>query len=464
MNLTLHACRERDYFPMMMHTVTVVRQYLTAVFLIVLGLIASGCADSATVNPVVELASLTVTPGTLQPAFSGGTTQYKVDLTSDVTSVRVSAQPAVAGDTVTIDGQATTSRDIPLDPPGETTSVSINVSETSTNSRTYIVLLKRATVTGNNSLASLTVSPGTLTPAFTANTLPYTVNVATNVESISVTPTLSDPNATMTVNGGPAISGQASTVSLNDDPGQSTVIPIAVTAQDGTQKTYSVNVIRAALGGNNNLSALSVSAGTAAQTLSPTFTPSTTAYRVNVGADVAEVTVSATKADPNAVMAIGSLTVPAGTESGEETFPLNGAGGQPTPIFVTVTAQNGVASTTYTITVNRAAPSTDSNLSALTVTPGALAPAFAAGTTAYRVNVGADVAEVTVSATKADPNAVMAIGSLTVPAGTASGEETFPLNGAGTPTPISITVTAQDTTTTQTYTITVNQPAAAPLP
>jgi hypothetical protein len=341
---------------MMMHTVTVVRQYLTAVFLIVLGLIASGCADSATVNPVVELASLTVTPGTLQPAFSGGTTQYKVDLTSDVTSVRVSAQPAVAGDTVTIDGQATTSRDITLNQPGETTSVSINVSETSTNSRTYIVLLKRATVTGNNSVASLTVSPGTLTPAFNANTQFYTVNVDSNVESVAVTPTLSDPAATMTVNENPAISGQASTITLNG-PGQSTGITITVTAQDGTQKTYIVNVIRAALGGNNNLSALSVSAGTAAQTLSPTFTPSTTAYRVNVGADVAEVTVSATKADPNAVMAIGSLTVPAGTASGEETFPLNGAGGQPTPIFVTVTAQNGTPKQPpYTITVNRALP------------------------------------------------------------------------------------------------------------
>ncbi len=69
---------------MITRTVTVAGQYLAATFLIVMGLIASGCGDSATVNPVVELASLTVDPGTLQPGFSGGTIQYRVDVTTDI--------------------------------------------------------------------------------------------------------------------------------------------------------------------------------------------------------------------------------------------------------------------------------------------------------------------------------------------------------------------------------------------
>ncbi|MFZ3012637.1 MAG: cadherin-like beta sandwich domain-containing protein, partial [Nitrospira sp.] len=75
---------------------------------------------------------------------------------------------------------------------------------------------------------------------------------------------------------------------------------------------------------------------------------------VNVASDVNEVTVSATKADRDATMAIGSVTVAPGTATGQGIFPLNGAGGQPTPISVTVTAQNGVDAQTYTITVNRA--------------------------------------------------------------------------------------------------------------
>ena len=129
----------------MKHIFTSIGPYHLASTLFVVAIFgAQGCSDSGTVNPVVELASLTVTPGTLQPAFNGGTTQYNVDLTSDVTSVRVTAQPAVAGDTVTINGQTVTSRTVSLGPEGSTTAVSIVVSESSNNSRTYIVLLKRA--------------------------------------------------------------------------------------------------------------------------------------------------------------------------------------------------------------------------------------------------------------------------------------------------------------------------------
>ena len=259
---------------MMMRTVTAVRQYLAAAFLIAIGLIAYGCGDTGTVNPVVELASLTVSPGTLQPGFSGGNTQYRVQVTTDITSVRVTAQPAVAGDRVTINGQETTNRNIPLGEPGSTTPVSIVVSETDTNSRTYTVLVNRAGLTGNNSLGNLIVSPGTLAPAFNTNTQNYTVDVANNVQSITVTPTLSDPAATMTVNGQSAISGQASTIPLNN-PGQNTVIPIVVTAQNSTVKTYSLTVTRG-VSGNNFLGRLTVSPGT----LSPSFSAGTEGYTV----------------------------------------------------------------------------------------------------------------------------------------------------------------------------------------
>jgi hypothetical protein len=72
-----------------------------------------------------------------------------------------------------------------------------------------------------------------------------------------------------------------------------------------------------------------------------------------VATDVDTVTVSATKADPNAVMLIGSVTVPAGTASGQETFPLNGPGTQ-TLLSIDVTAQSGGAPKTYSITIDRA--------------------------------------------------------------------------------------------------------------
>ena len=132
-----------------------------AVLSLAIGMVIYGCSDTGSVSPVVELASLTVDPGTLRPAFSGGTTHYNVDLTSDTSSVTVTAQPAVAGDSVTINGQATTNRVITLGETGTTTPVSIVVSESGTNSRTYTVLINRAGLGGNNSLRNLTVSSGT---------------------------------------------------------------------------------------------------------------------------------------------------------------------------------------------------------------------------------------------------------------------------------------------------------------
>ncbi|MDH4368565.1 MAG: cadherin-like beta sandwich domain-containing protein [Nitrospira sp.] len=541
----------------MKHIFTSVAQaHLATVLLVTISVGAYGCADSATVNPAVELASLTITPGTLQPAFKGSITQYSVDLTSNITSVTVSAQPAVSGDSVTINGLTTTSRVITLSPAGTTTPVSIVVSESGSNSRTYTVLINRASLAGNNSLQSLSVSPGTLTPTFDANLLSYTVDVANNVGNVMVTPTLQDPVATVTVDGQPVVSGQAQSVSLNG-AGSITLINIVVTAQNGTEKTYLITVsrgissnanlqnliispgtlsppfsagtvgytvnvasnmasvmvtptlqdasatmtvngtptnsgqartillnasgavpsntfiniivtaenqvsqknyvvvvIRAALG-DNNLSTLTVTPGS----LIPSFAPNTTDYAANVATNVTEVTISATKAIPNAVMLIGSVTVPAGTASGQETFPLNGPGTQ-TTISISVTAPNGGVPKTYSIVVTRAA-SSNNNLSALSVTSGALNPIFDENTTSYTVNVTTDITEVTVSATKADPNAVMLIGSVTVPAGTASGQETFPLNGPGTQTLLSIDVTAQSGGAPRTYTVTIIRAASS---
>jgi hypothetical protein len=543
----------------MVHTIIVMRQYLATAVLIVTGLIASGCGDSATVNPVVELASLSVNPGTLQPAFSGGTTSYRVDLTSDRATVTVTAQPAVAGDSVTIDGQATRNRTITLEPAGETTIVNIVVSETDTNSRTYVIRLVRAGLAGNNSLQNLTVSPSTPPIAFNENTLNYTIDVASTVGSVAVTPTLQDSAATMTVNGLAATSAQARTITLNP-AGQNTLITIEVTAQNDTKKSYTILVNRGGLSGINTLQSLTVSSGTGttnlisfssgtlgysvnvastvtsvtvrptlppnsnasmslivnsgqpsninsgeARTITlgppdsntfiniivtaqngnrntyvvavdrapsndnnlsalrvngssvPGFTRGTLNYTVNVASNVTSVIVSATKADPIAVMS-GDVTAGARTASGQATIQL-GQPGSATPVSITVTPQTGNPKT-YNLTIRRL--SSNNNLSALTVTAGTVAqtlsPPFDAGTLPYTVNVASGVNEVTVSATKADPNAVMSVGSVTVPAGTATGQTTVPVNA----TPLSIAVTAPSGGAPRTYTITVRQGPPAP--
>ncbi len=106
----------------------------------------------------------------------------------------------------------------------------------------------RFTSTLNNDadLSALTVGTGTLDPTFDKATTAYDVDVAYDVESIDVTATLSDKNASMLVNGTEATSNVAEPVSLNAS-GQSTSIDVVVTAEDGeTTETYTVTVIRAA--------------------------------------------------------------------------------------------------------------------------------------------------------------------------------------------------------------------------
>ncbi|TKB66853.1 MAG: cadherin-like beta sandwich domain-containing protein [Nitrospira sp.] len=440
MDLPHHASGERDYIAM--RTLTVVRQYLAAAFLLVIGVIAYGCGDSATVNPVVELASLTVDPGTLQPAFSGGTTQYTVDISNNITSATITAQPAVAGDSVTINGQATTSSVIPLGAAGITTPVNIVVSETGTNSRTYTVLFVRAGLTGNNSLQDLSVSPGTLDSEFTANDLNYSVDVANTVGSIRVTPTLSDPAATMTVNGQATNSGQARTVTLNP-AGQPTNIPIVVTAQNGTPKTYQVTVSRG-VSGNNNLQGLTVSPGT----LDRAFLASRTGYTVNVASTVVNITVTPRVQDPAATMTVNGQ----GTNSGQARTIQLGAEGSNTPIIITVTAQNGTQKT-YTVGINRAARNGNNNLRILTVSPGTLTPSFDEGLLTYTVDVANNVGTINVTPTPDDSTATMTVNGQAIGSGQS---RTVSLNPAGQDTNVPIVVTAQNGNA-KSYLITVSR-------
>ena len=424
------------------------RHTLAAAVLVLMGLTTSGCSDSATVNPVVELASLTVTPGTLQPGFSGGSTQYNVNLSNTIASVTITAQPAVAGDTVTINGQTAMSSVITLGAAGTTTPVSIVVSESGTNSRTYTVLLVRADITGNNSLQNLTVSPGTLTPPFDENLQTYTINVDNNVRSMTVTPTLSDTAASMMINGQISGSGQPRTISLNP-AGQTTTISIIVAAQNGSEKTYFVAVSRG-VSGNNSLQRLPISPGT----LSPTFNAGTVGYRVNVASNVTNVTVTPALQDTSASMTVNGQA----TDSGQaRSIPLNGPGSN-TFINIVVAAPNGTQKT-YSVNVSRGALAGNNDLSALDVSPGSLKPRFDAETLSYSVDTASTVGSVTVSATKADPNAFMS-GDVTAGAGVRNGLTSIQLGGPGTSRVVSITVTAPNGSA-KTYRITVEREAQA---
>ncbi|HSA85757.1 MAG TPA: cadherin-like beta sandwich domain-containing protein, partial [Nitrospira sp.] len=157
------------------------------------------------------------------------------------------------------------------------------------------------------------------------------------------------------------------------------------------------------------LSSLTVTPGT----LQPGFFANTTNYAVNAPTSANSVTVTAVPKDNTTIMTINGTLTAAGQG---RSVPL-GAPGSTTIVTILLEAQNGTE-TTYTVTVTRLL-SSDNDLSALSVTPGPLNPAFASSTLDYTVNVATGVTSVTISATKSDPSAVMS-GSLTAGPGVAT--------------------------------------------
>ena len=233
------------------------------------------------------------------------------------------------------------------------------------------------TATQPAELGSLSVSPGSLQPPFNPATTSYTATVSSNVSSTTLTATPRVAGDTIRIDN-QQVSNQTITL---DSPGAEKSVNIVVTetGTGGTSKSYTVQIKREVE--DTTLAALSVSTGTMAPS---TFDKDTPDYTVNdIGNAVTDVTISATKSNPTTVMQIGSVTVPAGTPSGQATVPL-GAPGSPTKVSIDVTAQGG-SKNTYTVTINRGA--SDNNfLRGLTVSRGStalsLAPRFSQAATA----------------------------------------------------------------------------------
>jgi CSLREA domain-containing protein len=399
-----------------------------------------------------SLSNLAISSGTLTPAFAANTLNYTDAVANAVTTVTVTPTTADANATVKVNGTTVASG---AASGAINLAVGVNnitvaaTAQDGTTVQTYTIAVNRAGALSNNAnLSALTISSGTLTPAFAGNTLAYTDSVANAVTSVTVTPTAADANATIKVNGTTVASGAVSGA-VNLVVGANNV-SVAVTAQDGTTiQTYTIAVNRAgALSNNATLSGLTISSGA----LTPVFAANTLNYSDNVANAVASVTVTPTAADANATIAVNGNAVASGSASGA----INLAVGA-NNVSVVVTAQDGTTTQTYTIAVNRAgALSNNANLSGLTISSGALSPAFAANTLAYTDNVANGIASISVTPTAADANATVTVNGTAVASGTASGA----INLAVGMNAITIVVTAQDGTTTQTYTITVTRAAA----
>ena len=194
----------------------------------------------------------------------------------------------------------------------------------------------------NNNLSSLTLSEGTLAPAFDKDTVSYTASVDNATESITVTTVTEDPLATIQVNGTSVESGKASApIALKE--GENT-ITVVVTAQNGDQKTYTIKVTRAKaeLGSDASLAGLTISKGT----LSPKFSAEREEYTAIVENAVSSIVVTPKTADENSTVTVN------GKAASEKVALKVGYN----TIKVKVTSADGTATKTYTIRVTRVVP------------------------------------------------------------------------------------------------------------
>ena len=258
-------------------------------------------------------------------AFSGDTTAYAASVAHVISSTTVTAAARHAAASVSIS-------------PGNEVSLAVGANEIAVTAtaedgfttKTYTVTVTRAAapLSEDATLRTLSLS-GVDIGAFSADSTVYAASVAHEVASTTVTATASHSAAKVTIEPGSEVS---LAVGANE-------IAVTATAEDGfTTKTYTVTVTRAAapLSEDATLRTLSLSGVDIGA-----FSADSTAYAASVAHEVASTTVTATASHSAA-----KVTIEPGSE-------VNLAVGE-NAIAVTVTAEDGSTTRTYTVTVTRA--------------------------------------------------------------------------------------------------------------
>ncbi len=401
-------------------------------------------------SAVATLANLVLSNGTISPAFSSSTTSYTTTVANAVSSITLT--PTVTDATATISvngdvvasGQSTASINLGV---GANVITVVGLAQDGNTQQVYTVTVTRTAPATDATLSGIVLSHGTLSPAFSSGTTNYTSTLASNVSSITLTPTVTNTYATVLVNGDPVISGQSSGV-INLGFGTNTLLVVG-TAQDGsTQQTYTLTITRTAPSTDATLASLSMSNGL----LSPTFASGTSSYTATVANNVSSITLTPTLAN-----ASGSITVNGDAIiNGQSTSVINLEAGA-NVLTIVGTAQDGSTQRIYTVTVTRTGPSTDATLSGLALSAGLLSPTFASGTPSYTATVANSVSSLTLTPTTTDAGATISVNGDVVASGQSSGIVNV---SVGTNT-LTIVVTAQDGTTQQSYTLTVTRTAPA---
>jgi len=413
---------------------------------------AAGCAAAGSVhtcNDAARAVSVTL------PYAGSGLVEIQYSGNGDIAgSVETPAQtsPALPGITA-FDGfldEGTES--FPLSS-GDTRVLTLSVEASGKTTTVYTLSITRAAGSGSDATLShiffIGSPPGRpkLDPKFGPGTETYTGAVEGRVTSMEVIPYATDlARASITV-GGNALLGDVPEQSIHVplSPGAN-VIPVVVTAADGsTTKTYTFTITRN-VSFNTKLSALSLSDGVA---LNPVFSGDTSLYQMRVPNNVASIAIT-----PSAQDVAGTTIHVKGDEvtSGQPSSRIAlDVGETKIRVTVTVTAQPSISKIILLIFTRLSA---NADLSGLALSDSAvLSTQFAAGTISYTASVANSVDNITVTPVASDSNAMVTVNGNT--------PDTAVALPSGAPTDIAVVVAAEDRSITKTYTVTVTRGASA---
>jgi hypothetical protein len=209
-----------------------------------------------------KLADLAVSGGQLTPAFKPDVMAYTADVPYSTARITIRAVPQDRTATVTLDTalasdpNAPSSTAVNLYPPDsaggavdfrDTELKGLNIIATAQNGETlrYTLLLHRSAPDRTADLSSLTASAGTLTPAFSVKADTYSLRIPADAKDVQLTAVAASPLARVSLfDQSTASPAQTLTIPINVDPGTQNVMRLVVTAEDGTQRLFQVNVAR----------------------------------------------------------------------------------------------------------------------------------------------------------------------------------------------------------------------------
>jgi len=301
----------------------------------------------------------------LSPEFNRSTTYYEVSVPEEIKTVVVTAKPEDETSTVTGTGKVSLK-------PGKNT-VTITVTSESGRVKTYTVVINKP-ASSNNNLINLDVSKGTLTPTFDKDTTSYKVTLPYEENTIDVIANIEDDTATVTGNGNYKLNVGLNTIKVN------------VTAQNGSIKTYEIDVTR-----KTAVSALLKNLEVKNYDISPKFDSNTLEYAVTVDNEVTSLSLTTETLDPGATVEI----------TGNENFKVG-----LNQVNIKVTSSDGSKTETYTIDVTRQVYA-NNFLSYIMLSSGTLTPKFDKTNLTYTAEVEAETESITIEAEPEDSSATL---------------------------------------------------------